>query len=857
MLSAANVHALNLGSLKIESDLGQPLKGEIELIVSEGDDLSLVSVTIASEKEFKKLMVAYPDYLKDVRLSLINNVSKPLLMVDSNGVAINERFIRFLARVKWPGGVFLREFTAIIDAPIYSEEPSFPISISPKVGAAKPDVLKTVQGALVEGKVGGNKLEVATDERSKAANENLSLSNSIEPSLFQGGANFGPIVSGESLSEIAAGLKAEFPDLNIYQIMKVLFEENQSAFIDGNINGLLKGSVLKVSDLSVIRSADLSESINFFVEQVNAWDESNLIASFNNKALNVGQDNYIDSSNESGTVLSAIDGDPYDGRFQVGASAEEDNLVSSGEGLSREGEVLALRQEASKLETSLASIELEKKELNERVSILEGQLSDINSLINLSLESSELTALEDTLKQKEEAKKTSKKDVVKTTKSDDGFFSDVTDAFAIAIAFIKEAATGLGEFVSESWNTLEHSVIGSDNANDPELSELESVGDKAQAPIAGVVREKSVDAKIGKNLKNTPVAEKDNAVVRALKDIFLGGGLWKVLVVLGGFLSIGLVALFLRNRREDRELDGTLEQDKLVTQSTLSDETAGTDVPLFLTQYHDSDAGAQNDDIDSAEAADVYIAYGRNEQAEEVLLSGIVSEPDRVDIKQKLLGLYFKRRNTKGFENMAKQLHLAKDTLTESEWQEIIKMGQKIAPESPLFVSRESGLPTIIENDSETQRKIDESTDLLIELKWSKSSNNELKIIDAANSSLEEGKLEYNDVQFEGFSASINDDEQSRKVLKADFKANKLIVDPEKSVDVEKSADDNGNISVSGTGVKPDYDEAQTQLQLAKVFVDLGDENGARKILLELIGNDDNDESLLADSKKLLDSIKH
>ena len=60
---------------------------------------------------------------------------------------------------------------------------------------------------------------------------------------------------------------------------------------------------------------------------------------------------------------------------------------------------------------------------------------------------------------------------------------------------------------------------------------------------------------------------------------------------------------------------------------------------------------------------------------------------------------------------------------------------------------------------------------------------------------------------------------------------------------------------VSDLEIDSDYDESRTQYELAKVFVDLGDEDGAKRILNELVANDDNDEEVLSDARELLKSI--
>ena len=60
---------------------------------------------------------------------------------------------------------------------------------------------------------------------------------------------------------------------------------------------------------------------------------------------------------------------------------------------------------------------------------------------------------------------------------------------------------------------------------------------------------------------------------------------------------------------------------------------------------------------------------------------------------------------------------------------------------------------------------------------------------------------------------------------------------------------------MSDLDVASSYDEARTQFELAKVFVDLGDEDGAKKILKELAKSEDIDDDVLADAMALLDSI--
>jgi pilus assembly protein FimV len=89
-------------------------------------------------------------------------------------------------------------------------------------------------------------------------------------------------------------------------------------------------------------------------------------------------------------------------------------------------------------------------------------------------------------------------------------------------------------------------------------------------------------------------------------------------------------------------------------------------------------------DVDPVAEADVYLAYGRDLQAEEILKEAMRSNPERLAIRTKLLEVYGKRRDTKGFESLASQLF----GLTGGEgedWAKAQELGVQIDPDNPLY----------------------------------------------------------------------------------------------------------------------------------------------------------------------------
>ena len=89
-------------------------------------------------------------------------------------------------------------------------------------------------------------------------------------------------------------------------------------------------------------------------------------------------------------------------------------------------------------------------------------------------------------------------------------------------------------------------------------------------------------------------------------------------------------------------------------------------------------------DVDPVAEADVYLAYGRDLQAEEILKEALRTNPTRVAIHAKLLEIYAKRRDLKGFEVIATDaLKLTQGN--GPEWAYICELGRDIDPVNPMY----------------------------------------------------------------------------------------------------------------------------------------------------------------------------
>lgn len=97
-------------------------------------------------------------------------------------------------------------------------------------------------------------------------------------------------------------------------------------------------------------------------------------------------------------------------------------------------------------------------------------------------------------------------------------------------------------------------------------------------------------------------------------------------------------------------------------------------------------------DVDPVAEADVYLAYGRDLQAEEILKEAMRSAPTRVAIHNKLMEIYAKRRDAKAFEVVATEAY----GLTQGqgpEWEHACELGKELDPENPLY--KPGGSPAV------------------------------------------------------------------------------------------------------------------------------------------------------------------
>ena len=112
--------ALGLGDIHLSSPLNAPLDAEIELVDVAPDELNTVQVQLASRDTFGKVGLEWPAYLNSVQLKLVRTTDGREIIKLKSADPISEPFVTLLIEVNWARGHLVREYTMLLDPPVYA-----------------------------------------------------------------------------------------------------------------------------------------------------------------------------------------------------------------------------------------------------------------------------------------------------------------------------------------------------------------------------------------------------------------------------------------------------------------------------------------------------------------------------------------------------------------------------------------------------------------------------------------------------------------------------------------------------------------------------------------------------------------
>jgi len=157
-----------------------------------------------------------------------------------------------------------------------------------------------------------------------------------------------------------------------------------------------------------------------------------------------------------------------------------------------------------------------------------------------------------------------------------------------------------------------------------------------------------------------------------------------VLAILG---LLGLMASKRKKKTEHFDDESILTGSSIKTNSLFGStggQSVDTNNSVFNSNFAPSASQLDANEVDPVAEADVYIAYGRDEQAEEILKEALRTQPDRQAVRVKLLEIYAHRKDTRTFETVASELY----GMTSGEgpdWAQAASLGIMIDPQNPLY----------------------------------------------------------------------------------------------------------------------------------------------------------------------------
>ena len=235
-------------------------------------------------------------------------------------------------------------------------------------------------------------------------------------------------------------------------------------------------------------------------------------------------------------------------------------------------------------------------------------------------------------------------------------------------------------------------------AKAPEPAKSEPAQEKpaTAAPAASASAPAAAAPAIPKPAPAKPAPAPEPSLVDELLDNpFVLPGLGALLVALG---AVGVYSA--RRKKKDKRFEDSIITDSNLKANSLFGSTGGQSVDtnnsVFNSSFSPSIGQLDSNEVDPVAEADVYIAYGRDAQAEEILKDALRTQPDRHAVRVKLLEIYSNRKDLRAFEVLATELY----GLTKGEgpeWAQAAALGAALDPNNPLYASgKKDGEPGLV-----------------------------------------------------------------------------------------------------------------------------------------------------------------
>lgn len=382
--------ALGLGEIRVKSHPGQPLLAEIPIISSEPGELEQLRARLASPVTFERVGLPRPQGLVnelDFAVAL-DDAGRPVVRVTSR-TAVDVPAVNFLIEVDWGQGRLVREYSALVSAPGTLAAAGQPVIDAPT--AAPSDTISRPVEPAVAASPEPAPAPQAPPEAPPARPAPVptpAVAATQTPSVVPGGT-LAPVRRGQALSQIAAPLARE-QGYTLDQAMVALLRANPEAFINGNLNLLKQGAVLRVPEAAEAQTILESEAAALVRSQIAEWRSAR--APIPQPAA------VVEPAARPLPAAPARAPAVADARLEIAPAATSTSGSGTQSGVSAggEGEMLA-NEQLQQSKEDLAAREAEVQELRSQVADLEKLKAQQEKL--LAMKDSDLAAAQQRLAQ--------------------------------------------------------------------------------------------------------------------------------------------------------------------------------------------------------------------------------------------------------------------------------------------------------------------------------------------------------------------------------------------------------------------------------------------------------------------------
>ena len=622
---SSSAYAAGLGKLTVLSSLGQPLNAEIELTAVNADQASGLMAKLAPTEAYRQANIEFSPALLSLRFAVEQRGARQYIKITSSQ-PVNEPFVDMLLELSWGSGRLVREYTFLLDpADMRSTQTAQVAPAMPARAPASGASVTRLTPAPSASTPGGSPAErpAAAPRRAQAA----------APADAGEGTGSYKVKAGDSLGKIAAQLKPA--EVSLDMMLVALYRANPDAFAGKNMNRLKSGQILKVPDAGAIKGTGDGEARAVVV--AHAADFNAYRNKLAGQVATTAPDKAPAASQSAGGKITA-----HVEERRTPVNESKDQLKLSKATAPTEGGKTASSEDRIAKEKALADATARVKELERNVSELE-RLMLIKNKAGAEAQKAPAAVVPPVA-----ARVATPAPVPAVTPATSA--TPAPTPTPVAATVKPEAATPV-----------------------------------AAAPATPQSAKPATKVAI---LKKAAEAPAEPGIVDLIMD--------HAMTILAALLALAALiggVLFMKNRGKR---DASMGNEPSILGAptdqahSLFAETGGQSVDtsnsVFNSSFAPSASQLDTNEVDPVAEADVYIAYGRDAQAEEILKEALRTHPERYPVRLKLLEIYAARKDLRAFETQATDLYSQTKGRGE-EWAQAAALGMAIDPVNPLYAS--------------------------------------------------------------------------------------------------------------------------------------------------------------------------